>query len=134
MNRRERLAFNAWLRGYEKRRRRMTAKFKVDVARVMEGVLAPLKEGGSETVATFRYIAISALVTAIRDTPEEKYFRAALACRIRDAGKEIELTADEIKRLRAIIGDCYPQPEVVKAAWDHIDAAESVAPPKKVKK
>lgn len=102
-------------------------KFKVDVTKVMQGVLSPLKEGNSETVATFRYISIQALVTAIRDTPEEKYFRAALACRIRDAGKEVEMTAEEVKRLRAIIADCYPQPEVVKAAWDHIDAIDHTA-------
>ena len=98
-------------------------------------------EGGKDAKpANLRYICVAALVSPTRAGVEEKVWRAMMAVRLRDSGETAELTKDEVERLRNVIGEQFPQPDLVLAALSMLPLEEKEpavklpAPEKKARK
>lgn len=77
-----------------------------------------IREDGTDVPATLRYVAISGLIAPCRAPGEEKFWRAAMAHRLKSAGDVVELNDEEIAKIKRIIGEAFDAPEVVHAAWE----------------
>lgn len=94
--------------------------------KLLDTRLNPIMQDDGKTQADIRFVAMSALVTPTQATGEEKFRRAFLATRLRDAGPSIGLTDEDLAEIRQVVGAFFPQPEIVLAAWQAIDSAATV--------
>lgn len=74
---------------------------------------------GNETAVTLKHVCVHALLAQSQETPQQKFENYRLASRIQDAD-EIELGADDITKLKQLIGKLFP-PLYVGNAWLLLD-------------
>lgn len=68
---------------------------------------SPIKGPSGETI-TFRTVCVACLVQAGDKTGEDKFAAFKLAVKIETAKEYVELTAEEVTRLKRLIGESMP--------------------------
>lgn len=68
---------------------------------------SPIKAPGGELI-TFKTVSVACLVQAADKTGEDKYACFKLAVKLETAVDEVELTAEEVARLKRLIADAMP--------------------------
>lgn len=68
---------------------------------------SPIKSPTGESVS-FKTICVACLVQAQDKGPEDKVAAFKLAVKIETAKKEVELTAEEVTRIKRLIGESMP--------------------------
>ncbi len=99
----------------------MTIKIDLNtVFLTLEGEPLTLRDNGGDHVATLKSVCIEALLAASQqDTPLQKFENFRMATRFQDSD-EIELSAEEVTKLKQRIGQVFP-PLYVGNAWMLLD-------------
>ncbi len=99
---------------------------KIDVTKVLVGfdgkpLIVP-GEKGSESLA-LKTVIVNALVNAGEEKigGTEKIARYSLAQRVHAATGDIDLSAEEVAKVKALVDSTYPSPLVVAQAWLILD-------------
>jgi hypothetical protein len=79
-----------------------------------------IKDPGKSEPITFKAIAVACLVQAQEATPEDKYAAFSLAVRIEAAKEVVELAAEDVARLKRIVGANMPT-VIVGRMFDLLD-------------
>lgn len=67
----------------------------------------PVKTPTGEAI-TFKTVCVACLVQAQEKTGEDKYSAFRLAVKLESANEKVDLTAEEIARLKRLIGETMP--------------------------